>query len=162
MQESPTYFAVTSDQPDLAEIYAHLAEPDIGAIVSFTGIVRGETERDGKPIQTLQLEYEAYQLMAQVKMEQIAQEIWARWPLVKGIAIIQRIGTLEVGEITTLVVCASAHRDQGVFAATQYGIDRLKEIVPIWKKEISADRIGWIEGNYHPNSADNFSPVDYL
>lgn len=159
MNDAPTYFAVSSDQPDLAEIYAHLSESDVGAIVSFVGVVRGETEREGHLPQTLRLEYEAYQLMAQVKMEQIAQEIWERWPLVKGIAIIQRIGTLSVGEVTTVVVCAASHRDQGVFDATQYGIDRLKEIVPVWKKEIGTMQMGWIEGRYRPNSADNLATI---
>ena len=67
-------------------------------------------------------------------MAQIAEEIWERWPLVKGIAIVQRVGTLQVGEMTTLVACAAGHRDQGAFEAARYGIDRLKQIVPVWKK----------------------------
>ena len=92
--------------------------------------------------------------MAEKKMSQIAREIWEKWPDVKGIAIVQRIGKLDVGEITTYVACAAGHRDQDVFTATRYGIDRLKEIVPVWKKEISSDQQVWVEGTYKPTPAD--------
>lgn len=151
----PTYFAITPDTPDLNAIHAHLTQPDVGAIVTFAGAVRGETRRDGLPPATLHLEYEAYTAMAEQKMAQIAAEIWERWPLVKGVAIVQRIGTLAVGEMTTLVACAAGHRDEGAFAAARYGIDRLKEIVPVWKKEVGADSTVWIEGDYRPTDADN-------
>jgi molybdopterin synthase catalytic subunit len=151
----PTYFALSAEPPDLNAIHAHLTQPDVGAVISFTGTVRGETQRDGLPPQTLFLEYEAYEAMAVEKMRQIAAEIWQRWPLVKGVAIVQRVGQLQVGEITTFVACASGHRDQGAFDAARYGIDRLKEIVPVWKKEVGHDRAQWIEGGYRPSSADN-------
>ena len=88
-------------------------------------------------------------------MAQIAREIWDRWPLVKGIAIVQRVGKLEIGETTTVVACAAAHRDQGAFEAARYGIDRLKEIVPVWKKEVGEDQSIWVEGDYRPTEADN-------
>jgi len=151
----PTYFAITPDELDINEIQARLAGPDVGAIISFTGSVRGQTEREGYPSETIYLEYEAYSGMAELKMGQIAREIWQRWPLVKGVAVVQRIGKLEVGEITTFVACASGHRDQGVFDAARYGIDRLKEIVPVWKKEIGADSNVWVEGNFRPTENDN-------
>jgi MoaE-MoaD fusion protein len=151
----PTYFALTTAEVDLNAIQALLSQPDVGAIVTFSGSVRGKTEREGLPPQTLHLEYEAYTEMAELKMAQIAREIWARWPAVKGIALVQRIGRLDIGEMTTLVACASAHRDQGVFEAARYGIDRLKEIVPVWKKEVGADRSLWVEGHYRPTEEDN-------
>lgn len=151
----PTYFAITEEELDLNTIHAHLRQPDVGAIVSFTGSVRGATSREGLPTQTSYLEYEAYTDMATLKMAQIAREIWEKWPLVKGIAIVQRIGKLDVGETTTFVACASGHRDQGVFDATRYGIDRLKEIVPVWKKEVGQDQSVWIEGGYVPTAEDN-------
>ncbi|MBE2197855.1 MAG: molybdopterin converting factor subunit 1 [Anaerolinea sp.] len=151
----PTYFALTPTAPDLNAIHAHLTQADVGAVVSFTGSVRGQTRRDGLPAQTLYLEYEAYQDMAEVKMAQIAREIWERWPTVKGIAIVQRIGRLDIGDITTYVACAAGHRDQGVFDAARYGIDRLKEIVPVWKKEVGPDATVWVEGQYRPTEADN-------
>lgn len=151
----PTYFAVTADELDIHAIHRHLQQPDVGAIVSFTGFVRGQTRRDGMPPQTVLLEYEAYAEMATEKMAQIAREIWARWPQVKGIALVQRIGRLDVGENTTFVACAAGHRDQGAFDAARYGIDRLKEIVPVWKKEVGPDSSVWIEGHYQPTADDN-------
>lgn len=151
----PTYFSVTTEPLDIAAIHAHLSRPEIGAIVSFTGFVRGQTQRDGLPPETLFLEYEAYSEMAELKMAQIAREIWQQWPLVKGVAIVQRIGRLDIGENTTFVACASGHRDQGVFDAAHYGIDRLKEIVPVWKKEVGEDESIWVEGDYRPTEADN-------
>ena len=151
----PTYFAITENEFDLNAIHARLTQPDVGAIVSFTGCVRGQTQRDGMPSQTVHLEYEAYSAMAESKMVQIAREIWRRWPQVKGVAIVQRIGRLEVGQHTTFVACAAGHRDQGVFDAARYGIDRLKEIVPVWKKEVGPDKSVWVEGNYRPTEKDN-------
>lgn len=151
----PTYFAVTDAPLDIEAIHARLTGPEIGAVVSFTGFVRGRTQRDGLPPETLHLDYEAYESMAVEKMAQIAREIWARWPEVRGVALVQRLGRLGVGENTTFVACAGAHRDVGVFEAARYGIDRLKEIVPVWKKEVSADQSVWIEGDYRPTEIDN-------
>ncbi|MBK9051555.1 MAG: molybdenum cofactor biosynthesis protein MoaE [Chloroflexi bacterium] len=151
----PTYFAITEEKPDLNAIHAHLVQADMGAIATFSGYVRGATQRDGLPPETLHLEYEAYSEMAEQRMGQIAREIWERWPLVKGIAIVQRIGKLEISEPTTLVACAAGHRDQGIFEAARYGIDRLKEIVPVWKKEVGTDETVWVEGHYQPTETDN-------
>ncbi|MCP4425219.1 MAG: molybdopterin converting factor [Chloroflexi bacterium] len=146
----PAYFAITADKLDMDAIQARLIQPDVGAVVSFTGSVRGQTSREGLPPQTLHLEYEAYSEMAELKMAQIAYEIWERWPQVKGVAIVQRIGKLDIGQVTTFIACAAGHRDQGVFDAARYGIDRLKEIVPVWKKEVGADKSVWVEGDYRP------------
>lgn len=150
----PTYFAVTAEPLDVAAVTRRLVTPEVGAVVFFQGAVRGETRRPGLPAATLHLEYEAYAEMAAAKMEQIAREIWERWPDVRGVAIVQRIGKLEVGETTTFVACAAPHRDQGAFAAARYGIDRLKEIVPVWKKEVGADDSLWVEGDYRPGPED--------
>ncbi|UCC50936.1 MAG: molybdenum cofactor biosynthesis protein MoaE [Anaerolineaceae bacterium] len=151
----PTYFAISHDQPDMRAIYTHLTQPDVGAIVNFTGLVRGQTQREGLPPETLYLEYEAYSGMAEKKMAQIAYEIWERWPGVKGVAIVQRIGRVDISDVTTFITCAAGHRDQGVFEAARYGIDRLKEIVPVWKKEVGPDRSVWVEGGYEPSADDN-------
>ncbi len=151
----PTYFALTTEPFDIEAIHDRLTGPEIGAVVSFTGFVRGRTRRDGLPEETLHLDYEAYESMAEEKMAQIAREIWARWPEVRGVALVQRVGRVGVGGNTTLVACAGAHRDVGVFAAARYGIDRLKEIVPVWKKEVGADESVWIEGHYRPTTEDN-------
>lgn len=151
----PVYFALAEETPDLEAIHRRLTTPEVGAIITFRGSVRGQTARDGLPEQTIYLEYEAYESMALERMRQIAEEIWQQWPDVRGVAIVQRIGKLAVGEMTTLVACAAGHRDQGAFEAARYGIDRLKQIVPVWKKEIGGDRSVWIEGDYRPTTADN-------
>ena len=101
------------------------------------------------------LEYEAYESMALDRMRQVGAEIRQRWPLVQGIAMLQRIGRLAVGQNTVLIACSSAHRDQGCFEAARYGIDRLKEIVPVWKREIGPGGSVWIEGKYRPGLRDN-------
>lgn len=150
----PTYFALATEPPDLNDIHGRLRRDDIGAIITFSGYVRGQTARPGWPDSTIELEYEAYSDMAERKMTQIAREIWQKWPDVKGIAIVQRVGKLTVGEPTTLVTCAAGHRDQGAFEAARYGIDRLKEIVPVWKKEIGPDHSIWVEGDYQPKAGE--------
>ena len=84
----------------------------------------------------------------------MADEIRARWPTVEGIAIVQRIGRLDPGTPTVLIACSAAHRDTGVFEAARYGIDRLKEIVPVWKKETGPNGREWVEGEYVPDEKD--------
>lgn len=149
----PTLTIITEEAFDLDAITAKITLPTTGAIVLFTGAVRAVTGRDN-PHKTLYLEYEAYLPMADAKMRQIADEIRQRWPEIEGIAIIQRIGHLEPGIPTTLIACAAPHRDVGVFEAARYGIDRLKEIVPIWKKEVSSQGEQWVEGSYFPGKED--------
>jgi molybdopterin synthase catalytic subunit len=116
-------------------------------------MVRGLTSREN-PHETIYLEYEAYRPMAEAKMQQVADEIRSRWSSVEGIAIIQRIGRLEPGTPTVLIACTAAHRDTGVFEAARYGIDRLKEIVPVWKKEVGPQGQSWVEGAYYPRAED--------
>lgn len=136
------------------EIIDAITVPATGAVCVFSGMVRGETTALSGLQQTERLEYEAYEAMALVKMRQVIAEIRERWPLVQGIAVIQRVGKLEVRQNTILIACASGHRDQGCFEAARYGIDRLKEIVPVWKKEIRADGSAWVEGHYMPQPGD--------
>lgn len=155
----PTIFRITNDQLDLNELVAAVTLPTTGAACVFTGMVRGETKRDEaakgyEPHQTTYLEYEAYVPMAEAKMKQVADEIRARWSIVEGIAIVQRIGRLDPGTPTVLIACSAAHRDTGVFEAARYGIDRLKEIVPVWKKEVGPNGQEWVEGGYMPTGAD--------
>jgi molybdopterin synthase catalytic subunit len=149
----PTIISLTDSSLDVDSVLAKITLPTTGAAVVFTGMVRGETLR-GEPHQTTRLEYEAYAPMAEEKMRQVAEEIRRQWPSVEGIAIIQRVGRLEVGTPTTLIACTAAHRDTGVFEAARYGIDRLKEIVPVWKKEIGPAGEEWVEGHYHPKPGE--------
>ncbi|HBX70221.1 MAG TPA: molybdenum cofactor biosynthesis protein MoaE [Chloroflexi bacterium] len=150
----PTIFSITEAELDLDDLLAQITLPSTGAACFFTGMVRGETRKDGLPPQTEYLEYEAYIPMAEAKMQQVADEIRTRWPTVEGIAIVQRIGRLYPMTPTVLIACTAPHRDTGVFEAARYGIDRLKEIVPIWKKEVGPAGDEWIEGEYLPKPGE--------
>jgi molybdopterin synthase catalytic subunit len=154
----PTLFRITHDPIDLDALVAGITLPSTGAACVFTGMVRGVTMRADRdslgPHETTQLEYEAYVPMAEAKMKQVADEIRAQWPSVEGIAIVQRIGPLDPGTPTVLIACSAPHRDTGVFEAARYGIDRLKEIVPVWKKEIGPHGEVWVEGHYTPSERD--------
>jgi molybdopterin converting factor subunit 1 len=152
-EPGPTVLHITQDPIDLNALLAGLTLPTSGAACVFTGMVRGETRR-GPAHSTAALEYEAYRPMAEAKMRQVADEIRARWASVEGIAIVQRIGLLDPGTPTVLIACTAAHRDTGVFEAARYGIDRLKQIVPVWKKEIGPDGEAWVEGDYIPEPED--------
>lgn len=150
---APTLIKVVDTLPGVEALLATLTRPTTGAACLFAGLVRGETTR-AQPHSTIELEYEAYVPMAEAKLAQVAAEIRERWPTVEGIAIYHRVGQLAVGDPIVYVACTAAHRDTGVFAAAQYGIDRLKEIVPIWKKEIGPGGATWVEGDYHPAAGE--------
>jgi molybdopterin synthase catalytic subunit len=149
----PTIFSITESELDLDRLLAQVTLPTTGAAAIFTGMVRGVTARD-EPHHTVYLEYEAYVPMAEAKMKQVADEIRLKWPSVEGIAIVQRVGRLHPQTPTVLIACTAAHRDTGVFEAARYGIDRLKEIVPIWKKEVGPDGESWVEGEYIPRPGE--------
>jgi len=148
-----TIYSITEEPLDLDQLLAQITMPTTGAACVFAGMVRGVTQRDD-PHETVYLEYETYQAMAEAKMHQVADEIRQRWPVVEGIAIVQRIGKLYPGTPTVLIACTAAHRDTGVFDAARYGIDRLKEIVPVWKKEVGPHGETWVEGDYFPTEVD--------
>jgi molybdopterin synthase catalytic subunit len=152
-EDAPTILQVTEESLDLNEILPKLVRDDTGAVCMFTGVVRGVTNQ-GEIQLTAHREYEAYQEMAESKMAQVAEEIREQWLDVRGIAIIQRLGHLEPGTPTVMIACSAGHRDSGVFEAARYGIDRLKEIVPIWKKEFGPSGDFWVEGEYFPSEED--------
>ena len=129
-------FEITGSPLSVDDVVGRLAEPTIGAVTTFIGVVRGET--DGR--ETRHLEYEAYPDMAEEKLRQIGEEIRDRWPSIRD--IVHRIGRLEIGEVIVIVAVSSPHRKE-TFAATHYAIDRLKQVVPIWKKEVWADGEAW-------------------
>lgn len=133
-------FEITSDPLSVDEVVARLKAPTVGGIATFIGVVRGETE--GRATQYL--EYEAYPEMAEAQLHQIGDELRERWPTVQDVAIVHRIGRLEIGETIVVIAVAAAHRAE-LFDATHYAIDRLKEIVPIWKKEVWTDGAEWKE-----------------
>jgi molybdopterin synthase catalytic subunit/molybdopterin converting factor small subunit len=134
-------FEVTEDALDPASVIAAVAEPANGAIVLFLGAVRSDNE--GRKVR--HLEYEAYRPMAEKEMRRVGDEVLARWPTVR-LAMRHRVGRLLVGE-TALVVAASAPHRKEAFEACAYSIDRIKEIVPIWKKETWEDGEAWLGGH---------------
>jgi len=152
-EEFPTIIALVDQEIDINQLVEQITSSSTGAACIFSGIVRAVTTR-GTPRQTDQLEYEAYRVMAEQKMKQIAEEIRLRWKDVEGIAMVQRTGVLPPGKVSVVIACTSSHRDAGIFEAAHYGIDRLKEIVPIWKKEVSSDKAEWIEGKYIPHRGE--------
>jgi molybdopterin synthase catalytic subunit len=131
-------FRVTADPLDARETERAVADPSAGAIVSFTGVVRD----NGRGQAVSALDYEAYAPAAEKMLAQIADEIDEKWGL-KRVAIIHRTGLLPVGEASVVISISSPHRE-AAFEACLYAIERLKEIVPIWKKEHYADGAVWI------------------
>jgi len=121
---------------------------DIGAIVTFTGSVRGES--GGKPITSMTLEH--YPGMTERELEQVESEANARWPLQASL-IVHRVGALAPGDNIVLVVTASAHR-QAAFAAAEFLMDYLKTRAPFWKKETtSAGESGWVDAREQDDTA---------
>ena len=126
-------FRLTPEPIDFQALIELVRRDDSGAVVTFLGTVRDLTE--GRV--TTSLDYEAYPRMAEKKLAEIEDETRARWP-VGDIAMVHRLGHLDVGEISVAVAVSCPHRAQA-FEACRFAIDRLKEIVPIWKKEHWAD-----------------------
>ena len=152
MNDLPTLISLTEDEIDFNQAVQDITLPNAGASVLFTGTVRAITEREN--LETDFLEYEAYEEMALAKMEQIAGEIRDKWPSVLGITISHRVGKFFPGTPTVLIDCSASHRDTGVFDAARYGIERLKQIVTIWKMETGPEGEFWVEGDYKPQPGD--------
>ncbi len=146
----PTILRITPDPIDLNRLQADITTERDGAVVIFTGTVRRFT---GAEV-TDRLAYEAYTDMAAAKLAQIAREMRERYADIHGIALVQRVGEMQVCEPTVAVAVAAGHRGDGAFEAARYGIDRLKQIVPVWKKETRPDGSAWIEGDYNPVPGD--------
>ena len=138
--------ALTRDGIDAEGLVAAAKQGEDGAVVVFDGIVRNNTR--GR--QTLHLDYEAYEEMAEKKMREIAIEARTKFG-VRHVTIVHRLGRLAVGETTVLIVVASAHR-AAAFEGCRWLIDTLKKTVPIWKKETFADGVVWAAGEPFPAS----------
>ena len=122
-------FDVVTECIDTDAVIAAVADPGTGATVTFVGTTRDHNE--GRRV--MRLEYEAYPAMALAEMRRIGDTIRARWP-VHRVAIVHRIGVVPLGEASVVIAVSAAHR-HAAFEACHYAIDRLKEVVPIWKKE---------------------------
>ena len=130
---------ITETQLDIQSFTDYVLGDQNGAVNTFLGVTRNST--DGRAV--VKLEYECYLPMAQKKLEEIKNEAVRKWEI-SSVAIGHRIGTLDIGE-TSLVVAVSGPHRVAVFEVCQYIVDRIKEIVPIWKKEFFEDGAIWVE-----------------
>lgn len=131
-------FEIVNEPIDVEQMRLKVVSRNAGAITLFVGTVREMTK--GK--KTLQLEYQAYPAMAVKMLEQIAQEVSERWPEAI-IAISHRVGRLTISDIAVVIAVSSPHRKMA-YEANEYAIERIKQIVPIWKKEFWEDGTAWI------------------
>lgn len=134
--DGPTWVAVTAAPLDAGALGRWATVPDAGAVVTFSGTVRDHAPgREG----VTSLTYEAYEEAAEARLEQVVADVRRRWPDVRRVAALHRVGRLEVGEVAVVVAVSAPHRG-AAFAAAAHCIDTLKATVPLWKKE------AWVGG----------------
>jgi molybdopterin synthase catalytic subunit len=139
----PAHIEITReplDRPAIDSIVQSVWHAGAGGIVTFEGTVRDNAR--GKRVRYL--EYDAYPEMAEAELARIATEVERRWDTDR-VALVHRIGRLEIGEVSVVVAVACPHRAEA-FEACRYAIDTLKSTVPIWKKEVAEDGEEWVEG----------------
>jgi len=142
ISEENCFFALTRSAIDAAGISRQLLRGEDGAIVNFEGVVRNNT----KGRATQYLDYECYEAMAIKVMADIGRDIAAAWPIGR-LAMVHRLGRMEIGDTSVAVIVTAPHR-KPAFEAALEGINRLKRLVPIWKKEYFADGEIWVEGEW--------------
>jgi molybdopterin synthase catalytic subunit/molybdopterin converting factor small subunit len=145
IEDGGNYFALTREAIDSRSLVARVQTGAEGAVVTFEGTVRNNTK--GRP--TLCLDYDCYEPMALKMMAQIGRELAAEHAITR-VAMVHRLGRMLVGEISVAVIVAAPHR-KPAFDAALDGINRLKKLVPIWKKEHFVDGEVWIEGEWDRN-----------
>lgn len=144
-----------TDQPILVnDCIEKVVRPEAGAVNTFIGTVREFTK--GK--RTLFLEYQAYTAMAEKMLKQIGDEIQERWPGTDTV-IAHRVGRLEISDIAVVIAVSTPHRDDA-FAASRYAIERIKKMVPIWKKEHWEDGTKWIGDQTETTSYQKRVPAE--
>jgi molybdopterin synthase catalytic subunit len=141
---SPRQIEIVRERIDVPSVVEAIKRPEDGAVAVFEGIVRNHSRNR----RTLYLDYEAYEPMAQKKLEELAEQALGQFA-VREVAIVHRLGRLELGETSVLIVVASAHR-AAAFDACHWLIDTLKKTVPIWKKEHFEDGAVWADGEPFP------------
>jgi molybdopterin synthase catalytic subunit len=139
-----THAAIVRETIETQAVLGKIKHPEDGAAVVFEGVVRNNTR--GR--QTTHLNYEAYEEMALKQLEELASKALEQFK-VRDVAIVHRLGRLEVGETSVLIVVSSAHRG-AAFDASRWLIDTLKRTVPIWKKEYFVDGAVWADGEPFP------------
>ena len=132
-------FAIVDGPIDVGGLIVEAQRPDCGAIATFVGTTRVD-ESGGASVEYL--EYEAYRPMADRKLEEIGAEIEERWD-VREVSIVHRIGRVGPGEASVAIVVASPRRGEA-FEASRYAIERIKQVVPIWKREVWSDGYVWV------------------
>lgn len=153
MSNSRLSCRITQEPIRLDELTAFVADPGAGAMATFVGTTRDSN--DGRRV--IRLEYECYPGMAEKEMEKIGQEVLERWP-VKKVAMLHRLGRVDIGEASVAIAVSSGHR-HAAFEACHYAINQLKETVPIWKKELYEGGEVWIgsqtgkNGTLHPSGS---------
>ncbi len=154
----PTHTQIVREPINIQNTLSNLKRGEDGAVLVFEGVVRNQTR--GR--KTLYLDYEAYEAMALREMESLAAQAVAQFQI-RDVALVHRLGRLEIGETSVLIAVASAHR-AAAFEACRWLIDTLKRAVPIWKKEYFADGAVWADGEPFPpeipraNSSPRGSP----
>ena len=131
-------FRVTNQPIDLSELVRYVADAEAGAIVPFIGTTRNNNE--GRKV--IALDYDGYPEMAEKELARIGAEAKNKWPICK-MAIVHRLGPVQIGEASVIIVVSSAHRD-AAFAASRFAIEEIKKTVPIWKKEMFEGGEVWI------------------
>jgi molybdopterin synthase catalytic subunit len=139
IRDDDTWVGITHEPLPVATVAAWATRPDCGAVVTFTGTVRDHSEgRAGVDA----LSYEAYEEPAVARMGGVVDDVRRRWPTVRGVAVLHRLGPLVVGDAAVVVAVSSPHRADA-FAAAAWCIDTLKATVPIWKRERWAGGAAW-------------------
>ncbi|HEX5022006.1 MAG TPA: molybdenum cofactor biosynthesis protein MoaE [Candidatus Binatia bacterium] len=131
-------FRVTHEAIDLNELLRYVTDPEAGAIATFIGTTRNNNE--GRRV--IALDYEAYPEMAEKELARIGDDARKQWAICR-MAILHRLGPVQIGEASVIIAVSSAHRD-AAFAASRFAIEEIKKTVPIWKKEVFEGGEVWI------------------
>ena len=131
-------FRVTNQPIDLNELVRYVTDPEAGAIATFIGTTRNNNE--GRKV--IALDYEGYPEMAEKELARIGADANKQWPLCR-MAIVHRLGPVQIGDASVIIAVSSAHRD-AAFAASRFAIEEIKKTVPIWKKEVFEGGEVWI------------------
>ena len=146
-----------SDGPlPLDQVLAWVGRPDCGGIVLFSGTARDHSE--GRPGVTV-LEYEAYEEQVVPRLESLAEEARVRWPEIGRLALLHRVGRVEIGESAVVAAVSAPHREEA-FAAARFCIDGLKATVPIWKRESWEGGQSWGLEAQHISEAEALDPLN--
>ena len=151
-RDADALYRISAEPLDIQALHDLVRADSSGAVSLFVGVVRASNQ--GRDV--AYLEYDTYPAMGTKIMAQIGDEVRARWPIT-AIAMHHRIGRLEIGEASVAIAVAAAHRAEAI-AGCHYAIDRLKAMVPIWKKEVWTDGAHWIEGSLTPRDEAAPSP----